>query len=37
MWRAEVQGGRVLRAGLLGTVAWLSSDLRTFSSSVPFR
>ncbi len=37
MWRAEVQGSRVLRAGLSGTVRWLSAELRTFSSSVPFR
>jgi hypothetical protein len=36
VWRAEVQGGRMLRAGVIGAVIWQTTSARSLSANVPF-
>lgn len=37
VWRAEVVGGRLKRAGLGGRVQWASTEARSLSASIAFR
>eukprot|EP00879_Flechtneria_rotunda_P020285 GHRR01021333.1.p1 GENE.GHRR01021333.1~~GHRR01021333.1.p1 ORF type:complete len:553 (+),score=155.38 GHRR01021333.1:577-2235(+) len=36
-WQAEVVGSRIMRAGLVGAVKWVSTEAKALSGSIPFQ